>query len=166
MPGRQFRIVLRESDLAVKWKGKLVAKSTTNKLLHAVSSIRSPPPISISCSLSPRILSASGSPPRFRVETTNLGPKTITVKNSGEQPYITTHNVSPRDPRILSPTSFPYLKSFVLTSNTTGITFLNIPDCPCADSQGLSKANFTTLEPRVPVVLEEEFWYRNGLGRS
>jgi hypothetical protein len=141
--------------------GKVVAKATTNKLFHTVSSIRTPPPISITLSLSSPEISYSGPSPAIRVSIINFSPKTITVKSSGEQPYISTVNVNPRDPRITCPKAFPSLKNFLVTS-PTGATILDIPECLSAGPRGLSRAYFTTLEPGGRVVMEGEFLGRNG----
>jgi hypothetical protein len=184
-PGREYRIWLRDLDLNVKWwsynppenlrklgalppseKGKIAAKTTTNKLFRAVSSIRTPPPISVSISLSATAVSYSGLPLTIHAEVTNLGSKTITVKSSGEQPYISTTNVNPRDPRITCPKAFPSLKNFLIMSST-GATVLDIPACPSAGPQGSGRQNFTTLQPGMPLVCEGLFltqsWLRKKL---
>ena len=184
-PEGQYRIWLRDLDLNVKWwsfapptdsnpnsplppseSGKVVAKTTTNKLFHTVSSIRTPPPISITLTLSSSEISYSGPPPTLRVSITNLGLEAIAVKSSGGQPYVSSSNVNPRDSHITCPIDFPSLKNFLITSET-GATILDIPDCPSAGPHGLSRTNFTTLQPGVSVAMEGEFlvqeWIRKKL---
>ena len=187
-PGQPYRVVLRDLDLNVKWwsfnppdnltdldrlptseKGKLVAKTTTNKFFRVVPSIGSPPPISISISLSTSKVSYRGPTPRIRISIVNKGSTTVTVKSSGEQPYISTRNVNPRDPRITCPKSFHSLKNFTIT-NSRGDTIMNILDSPSAMPLGLSKTNFTALEPGRPLVMEAEFltqsWIREKLKKD
>jgi hypothetical protein len=187
-PGRLYRILLRDLDLNVKWwsfnpptnltelnllptseKRKLVAKATTNKLFRAVPSIGTPPPILISISLSTSTVPYCGPPPKIRISIINQGSKTVTVKSSGEQPYISTINVNPRDPRITCPKSFPWLNNFMIT-NSRGNTVMDISDCPSAMPLGLSKTNFTTLDPGRPLVMEAEFliqsWIREELKKD
>ena len=172
-PGRAYRIRLRDLDLNVQWwsfsappnlaeletlppsaQQKLVSKTTTNKFFHAVSSIRSPPPISVSMSLPTGTVSLTDPPATLHVSITNNGAQAITVKSSGEQPYTTTHAVNPNDPQI---TSRPFsLKNFLITTSS-GSTILDIPACASAIEHGLSKSSFTTLEPGVPLMLAAGF---------
>ncbi|KAK4983214.1 hypothetical protein LTR50_007360 [Elasticomyces elasticus] len=182
--GRRYRLQLRDLDLHVKWwtygakndlpdplppskTTKLVAARHTQKEFLVVESLPRPPPVSISFSLSPRVVHRSGNPSTIlRLEITNRGSRPITVKSSGDQPYMS--SMVPYAP----PTNHTHI-----TSTTKPITIENFSifkasathpgddlmhssshcTMPVGPDSGWSRRGFTVLEPGVPLMHEEPF---------
>ena len=181
VPDHEHRVELGTLELGVRWwnygddvdlelhasnsslppsePAQLVAIKSAHRDFSVVNSLPKPPSISISMSLSSSILHRSKSPPTtLRVVITNEGDRTITLRSSGHQVFISPPTEdTPDDHRITSIKPSPSIDNLSITKISTNEEFIAIPTTSCSitlGSGGYSRRGLTTLEPKVPLTHE------------
>lgn len=179
IPGRTYNLNPAGDALGIKWwsygskenllkslpasePAKLSAQRVSGKVnFLAVSSLASPPSISVSLSLSSSVVRrAEDSPPTLRMEVTNSGNKPITLKTAGQQPHIRPDTSLPEPfpwRSIAAPS--PSLENFCIRRVPSGEDCIHprVVNVSYIGREGWKRQGFTTLAPNEPLIREIPF---------